>query len=507
MQEKQRLLRHLDWFTLLLYVSLFALGWSSILSVGLDPDAAVSLLDLPERAKKQLIWFGISLTLGFVILLLDVRFITSMSYTAYVVGILALVAVMFFGAEVKGAKAWFRFGSVGIQPAEFAKLTTALALARYAARGQVRLEKWSYLLPALGLVLLPAVIIILQNETGSALVFGAFVLVLYREGMPQWLMVLGLWGIGLFVTTLLNMQQTWRVLEVILQIGGGILLLWALYDAIFQRKGSPEHLTKWRLLWPALVVATLIFGPSLLLSEELRQVTVENDALLSLPVFRQELLPLLGGFLGIVALVGLLSALKKWSRNYNLVLGVVFISCFIVLGVDFFLKDVLKPYQQKRLRVLVEPKLDPRGAGYQVSQAKIAIGSGGFWGKGYLQGTQTKFDFVPDQSTDFIFCTVGEEHGWVGSVLLLALFITLLSRLLMVAERQRSRYSRVYAYCVTSILFVHFTVNIGMNIGIFPVIGIPLPFMSYGGSSFLGFTLLLFMLLRLDTYRKQEIVN
>ena len=332
----------------------------------------------------------------------DYRFYRAFAFPIYISVLLFLIFVLFFGSKISGSTSWFRIGSFGLQPSEFAKFATALALARFMSDHQKVFSSTRDMLQLAGLILLPMGLIILQGDTGTGLVFTAFVLVLYREGLSPVFIGIGLAAVLLFILTLFVPQ---------------------LY-----------------LLIGIVVTALVLIGVS-----------------------------------------------RKNTRNIVfIVAGAIFVAG-IVKSVDFVITDVLKPHQQNRIKALINPDGDPLGYGWNVTQSKIAIGSGGLWGKGFLDGTQTKFDFVPEQSTDFIFCTIGEEHGWIGSLILIALFVTLLIKITLIAERQKSVFARVYGYSVAAILLFHFAINIGMTIGLFPVIGIPLPFFSYGGSSLWAF--------------------
>lgn len=412
----------LDWITIMLYALLVFLGWLNIFAAVYDEQQQQNIFDLSLNSGKQLIWIGTSVLLIIVIMVMDFRFYTSFAYIFYGVIIFLLLMVMLFGREVAGAKAWFEVGPFRIQPGEFAKFATALAVAKYLEISTVRFDKLKDIL-VLGVIIgLPAVFILLQNDTGTAMVFAAFVIVFYREGLSPMVLILGLAGIAIFVLTLL-------VNQLYLMIGVGVITLILI--------GLSKKTVK-RIL-------TIVSGAAL-------------------------------------------------------IIGIIF-------SVDYVVENVMQPHQQNRIKALVNPDADPLGYGWNVTQSKIAIGSGGLAGKGFLEGTQTKFDFVPEQSTDFIFCTIGEEHGWIGSLILISLFVGLLLRVVYMAERQKSRFARVYGYSVASILFFHFLVNIGMTIGLAPVIGIPLPFFSYGGSSLWSFTILLFILIKLDAHRMQVLVR
>lgn len=412
----------LDWLTIMLYALLVILGWLNIYAAVYDEQLHTTIFDISINSGRQLIWIGTSVLLIIAIMVIDFRFYNSFAYFFYGFVILLLILVMLFGTEVAGAKAWFEVGPFRIQPAEFAKFSTALAVAKYLESNTIKLDKAKDLFVLGAIIALPALFILLQNDTGTALVFAAFVLVLYREGLSPIFLILGIVGIVIFVLTLM-------VDEVYLMIAIGVLTLLII--------GIGKKTTK-------------------------RIVTVVSGAVL--------------------------------------VMGIIF-------SVDYVVDNVLQPHQQNRIKALINPNADPLGYGWNVTQSKIAIGSGGLTGKGFLEGTQTKFDFVPEQSTDFIFCTIGEEHGWVGSLVLISLFVGLLLRIVYLAERQKSRFARAYGYAVVSILFFHFLVNIGMTIGLAPVIGIPLPFFSYGGSSLWSFTILLFILVKLDAHRMQMLVR
>lgn len=412
-----------DWFTLGLYLFLMTWGWLNIFAAVYDPELPQNIFDLNLNSGKQLLWIGTAILLMGFIMLIDYRFWQSFSYYIYGAIMLLLVGVLVFGKVVAGSKSWIQIGSFGIQPSEFAKFATALAVAFNLSNPQVKLENLKSLMSVGIFIVIPALLILLQNDTGSTLVFGSLVLVLFREGMNPVPLVIGLVCIFLFVLALL--------------------------------------FNKFLLIIVLGVVTILI----ILFSKEIRRRI---------------------GFITL-AFVSYL------------------ISIVIIFSVDYFVNNVLQPHQQNRIKALVNPDADPLGFGWNVTQSKIAIGSGGFFGKGFLEGTQTKFDFVPEQHTDFIFCTIGEEWGWFGSLVLVGAFVLFFIRLIYLAERQRSKFARIYGYCVLAIMFFHFMVNIGMTIGLFPVIGIPLPFFSYGGSSLWSFTILLAIFLNLDANRKNTL--
>jgi len=411
----------IDWVTLLLYLVILVFGWFNIYAACYD-EAHSAVFDFSTRHGKQLIWIGVSLLLALVITLIDPHIFSSMAYLIYLVVIGLLVVVLFVGTVTKGGLSWINFGSFKFQPAEFAKFATALALAKYMSSLDLDYRQLRTKLIAWAIVLLPAAIIILQHDTGSALVFASFLLPMYREGMSPQILVFGLIAVVLFVLALL--------------VNRFIII----------------------------------------------------------------------GVLAAVALFYLFVWLNKRTRKHYIWVTALFLGCSLfTLSVDFAFENVLKPHQRDRIYVLLGKTKDDKELGYNVNQSKIAIGSGGLVGKGFLNGTITKADFVPEQETDFIFCTVGEEWGFVGSSILILLYIGLLFRLVRLAERQYSKFSRFYGYSVASILFFHIFINIGMVLGLLPVIGIPLPFFSYGGSSLMAFTVLLFIFLRQDQERTTTI--
>ncbi|MCK9291989.1 MAG: rod shape-determining protein RodA [Bacteroidales bacterium] len=406
---------HIDWTTLLIYLVLVFIGWISIYAAVFEEDHH-SIFDLTQRYGKQLMWIGFAILLGFVVILIDPKFFVAFSWPIYLLTLFMLVAVLFFGTTISGSKSWFQIGGFAVQPAEFAKFSTALVLAAYLSSQRADMSSLRTKIIAFIIILLPAALILLQYDTGSALVFFAFIIVFYREGFPARPIVLAGIAVVLFILA---------------------------------------------VIFPTIYV-------------------------------------LIG--LAVVFIVGLLLTKRRVSTVVSLIAVFLLLAAF-VYSVDYIFDHVLEPHQRIRIQVLLGLEEDLLGAGYNVHQSKIAIGSGGFWGKGFLNGTQTKFNFVPEQSTDFIFCTIGEEWGFMGALVIIGLFILLLVRLINLAERQRSAFARVYGYGIVSILFFHLAVNIGMTIGLVPVIGIPLPFISYGGSSLWAFTLMLFVFLKQDANR------
>ena len=419
-KKNTTLTQNLDWVAVLIYILCVLIGWFNIYAAVYSPEVPTDIFDLSHRAGVQMMWIGTTVLLIICILVVDYKFYDTFAYIIYGAFVLLLVAVLFAGSEINGSRSWIKIGSFSIQPAEFAKLATSLALAKYLSDPAVSLTRsWKDYVPIAGIIGIPALLILLSNETGSMLVFASFAIMLYREGMPGIIPAVGIIMAILIVLTLLVLK--WFIALGILVVAG--LVIWVMPKA-----------------------------------------TRKN-----------------GGTTATVVVAGLMIA--------------------VVFGMDFFINNVLQKHQRSRIMVLVDPYSDPRGAGWNVIQSKIAIGSGRLGGKGFLEGTQTKFDFVPEQSTDFIFCTVGEEHGFIGSAVVVFLFVGLIMRLVVLAERQRTRFARVYGYCVAGIIFFHFMINIGMTIGLMPVIGIPLPFFSYGGSSLWSFSILLFIFLKMDSQR------
>lgn len=410
----------IDWITFLIYLCLIFIGWICIYSAVYD-DEHSSILDISQQYGKQLLWIGLSLVLGFIILLIDEKFFNAFAIPIYIAVMLLLLYVLAFGDTIAGSKSWIKIGSFALQPAEFAKFATALALASYLGKLNRKMEDRKTQLFAYSLIGLPAVLILLQNDTGSTMVFMVFLLVFYRQGMSGFIMIIGVIAVVLFIVTL----YVSHFFQTSLFVVAGLFVICSL---------------------------SLLF-------------------------------------------------VKRNKKNIFRIFGIFVLCSAFALSTNLVFENVLEKHQKDRILVLLGLTEDLKGVGYNVNQSKIAIGSGGFLGKGFLNGTQTKYNFVPEQSTDFIFCTVGEEYGFVGCFIVIGLYIALFIRMIFLAERQRSTFSRIYGYCIASIFFFHFAINIGMTIGLVPVIGIPLPFLSYGGSSLMAFTLMLFVFLRQDAYR------
>jgi len=409
----------IDWLTLVLYYAFVTAGLLCIYA-SIYKESNPHIYDTTMNYGRQLIWIGVSSFIGLLILLVDEKFFYAFAYPIYAICILLLLAVLAFATTVKGSSSWIEIGGFRMQPAEFAKFGASLALARYLSGFNIKFDDKKTQLTTGTIIVLPMLIILLQNETGSALVFASFIFMLYREGLPGYFLFIG-------------------------------------------------------LIMGLLAVLALLF-PSFYL------------------------------IIGIVIITGLFTfIIRRNKQNLLIVAGVALLSIAYISSIGYAFENVLQQHQKSRINVLLGKEADLKGAGYNVHQSKIAIGSGGLLGKGFLEGTQNKFRFVPEQSTDFIFCTIGEEYGFVGSTLFIILYVLLLWRILVMAERQRQKFNRIYGYCVASILFFHFAINIGMTLGLLPVIGIPLPFFSYGGSALISFTILLFIFIRLDANRQNEL--
>ncbi|WP_373496522.1 rod shape-determining protein RodA [Aquiflexum sp.] len=420
MRQDDLYINKIDWISISIYAILVIIGWFNIYAAVYDEQAAKSIFDFSINSGKQLVWIGTAILLIIVIMVADYRLFENLAIPLYLIFLFFLLITPFFGKEIHGQRAWFEIGAFRLQPAEFAKFATALALAKFMERTTFDLSQIKYQGQALAIIMLPVAFIMLQPDTGTAMVYSAFFIMLYREGMPQ---------------------------------------------------------NYYTLAFTFIAISLL-------------SLAIENNLYLAVTV---------------IVIIGIIFLLGKKKLSRGIILGVIGI---VIIGYSYSLDYVvskLPEHQQNRIMVLFNPDIDPLGVGWNVTQSKIAIGSGGFMGKGYLEGTQTKFDFVPEQHTDFIFCTLGEEFGWIGSLVVIVLFCTLLVRLVMLAERQKNRFSRIYGYCVVSILMFHFVINISMTIGLFPVVGIPLPFFSYGGSSLWSFTILLFIFIKLDSHRIQQL--
>ena len=468
--RSNNLLANIDWVSILLYLLLVLIGWLNIYAAVYDENHS-SIFDISQKYGKQLIWIGAAFVLAFLVLLTDSKFFTTFSMVIYGIMIFLLIAVLFFGTETKGARSWFEVGDFRIQPAEFAKFATNLAIAYVMSRHNFKVMRFSSLL-TIGLILaLPSGLIILQNDTGSALVYSSFILVLFREGLHGSILLLCFVAAAIFIMALLYSPFT-----VLLVIIGGTLIAFYYYRHDI------------RELFQIILFIGCGFGLFVLIKWMFNLLISDYYMLLTVYV--------------ITSITAIYPIYKRKMKNMIPLLLISWLCVGAAPSVNYAF-DHLQPHQQDRINELLGIRVDPKGTGYNVTQSKIAIGSGGLLGKGFLQGTQTKLNFVPEQSTDFIFCTVGEEWGFVGSTFIIVLLAVFILRIIKLAERQRSSFSRIYGYGVASILFFHVAVNIGMTIGMAPVIGIPLPFFSYGGSSLWSFTILIFIFLRLDANRLQ----
>ena len=419
MRQEDNITQKIDWVTVGIYAAIVLLGWLNIFAVTYDHEAEQSIFDLHLNSGRQLMFILTSGILISAILIIDRQFYETFAYIIYGAILFLLLLVPIIGKEVGGNKAWLGIGSFGVQPSEFAKFATTLVIAKIIGSIGFKMDNLRNQALLFAVIGAPILLVLLQKDYGTAMVFLVFLVVFYREGMSPFLILVGIGAAAVFILTLL-VENNWILY-------GGIGVIWVL-TIIFNRRKKIKNLIL---------------------------ITVGAGAL----------------------------ALSIGSVE------IVF--------------NLLEDHHQRRIVSMLNPDADPLGYGWNVTQSKIAIGSGRFFGKGFLQGTQTKFDFVPEQSTDFIFCTIAEERGWIGSLLVISLFTALLLRIIFLAERQKNKFARVYGYSVACILFFHFAVNIGMTIGLFPVIGIPLPFFSYGGSSLWGFTVLLFIFLKLDAHRMQ----
>lgn len=461
---------------------LVSAGAVSIYAASYDFDNA-SMFDFSEFSGKQFLWIGLSLVIGGVILLLDYRIYEAYAYPIYGVVILVLIATIFLAPDIKGSRSWLVFGPVSLQPAEFGKFATALALAKLFSSYNFSLNaKISNYFRALIIIFLPICLILLQKETGSALVYFSLIFVLYREGMSGLVLFSVFCAVLYFVVAVKFADPLvmgipigeFTVFLLILLIYS-LMLLFYCRDIIIARNVILGFVASGILVWILSACGVSINGIVFFLT-----------------------------VLGIAIAYTLLAMFHHGIQKFLITVSFAVVSVMFLFSVNYVFGNVLEPHQQMRIKVALGIEDDIRGAGYNVNQSKIAIGSGGFYGKGFLNGTQTKLKYVPEQHTDFIFCTIGEEEGFVGSTAVLVVFLAFILRIIHIAERQRTAFGRVYAYCVVACLIFHLCINVGMVIGLCPVIGIPLPFFSYGGSALWGFTIMLFIMLRIDAARKER---
>jgi rod shape determining protein RodA len=473
-------LRSLDWWTILIYLALLTFGWVSVCGASYSY-GETDIFSLDTRSGMQIVWIATSIVLGFVLLMTDDRYYEMLAFIIFGILLVLLFGTIFNPHTIKGSRSWLVLGPLRLQPAEFAKFATALALAKLMSIYGYDIHKWKHFAAALVIIFLPMIFIVLQHETGSALVYVSFFLMLYREGMPGCVLLTGVAMVVYFVVGI-------RFADVMMwytpiSVGRfSVLLMIMLFSSTMVWVYCKDRQRAFQLLAGSV-------GSSLLL------------LLFSLFVIPFDITKVM------MVICGLLMGYLVWLwlstrlRNYAWIAVFALGSLVFYSAADYVLNNMMQPHQRVRINVLLGLEEDLKGAGYNVHQSEIAIGSGGLEGKGFLNGTQTKLKFVPEQDTDFIFCTVGEEEGFVGSAGVLLLFLALILRLIRLAERQPHAFGRIYGYCVLSIFLFHVFINVGMVLGLTPVIGIPLPFFSYGGSSLWGFTLLLFIFLRIDAGR------
>ena len=473
MPNRNNVWANIDWITVSIYLAMMFIGWINIYAAVYNEEHK-SIFDFSQQYGKQLIWILAAIFIAMLMINTDSKFFVAFSFPIYFLIVFILLLVPFIGTEINGAKSWIQIGSLSLQPSEFMKMATSLALARFISSYTFKMHNFKSLLTVSAIILFPVGLIFLQNDTGSALVFGVFLLVLYREGLN---------GIVLFFSFLI------ALVFILTMVVDAYITIWVLTLVSFLLYYLWRRKVKMTLIAMGVFASVyMIFW----LINYLLQASID-------PMYFILTASVLSA--GIFYLYSLL--LRK--QSLAMLIGIYLGSVLFCVSVDYVFENVMGQHQRDRINELLGIQSDLHGAGYHVNQSKIAIGSGGLFGKGFLQGTQTKYDFVPEQSTDFIFCTVGEEWGFFGTTLVIGLFMGLLMRLIFLAERNRSRFSRVYGYCVATILFFHFAINIGMTIGLAPVIGIPLPFFSYGGSSLWSFTLLLFVFVRLDASRFEQL--
>lgn len=478
--KQPTVLGSLDWWTIGIYLALLIFGWISVCGASYT-FGETDIFSFSTRSGMQIIWIGTSLVLGFVLLMLDDRFYDTFAYIIYAALLLLLFVTIFNPHEIKGSRSWLVLGPLRLQPAEFAKFATALAVAKLMSSYGFDMQKWKHFAAAAGIVLLPMLFIVGQRETGSALVYLSFFLMFYREGMPGSILFTGVAMVVYFVVGIKYEQvMLW---DTPTSVGKFVvLLLVQLFTSGMVYTYCAEH-------GKALRIAAVSVGVTLLM-------LLFSEYVIRFDIVWVQLL-ICAVMIGYLVYEGL----STRFRSYLLISLFSIGSVIFFYSADYVLNDVMEPHQRVRINVLLGLDEDLAGAGYNVHQSEIAIGSGGLQGKGFLNGTQTKLKFVPEQDTDFIFCTVGEEEGFIGSAGVLLLFLALILRLIHLAERQPFKFGRVYGYCVLSIFLFHVFINVGMVLGLTPVIGIPLPFFSYGGSSLWGFTILLFIFLRIDAGR------
>ena len=460
------LTKTIDWKLVLIYMALVLIGWANIYS-SVQATESTALLDFNNRSGKQFIWIVASIGLAiFILFILSPRIYEGLALPIYLFAVFLLLAVIVLGVEVKGSRSWFEFGPIRFQPAEISKISTSLMLAAVMSQLGYKISRIKDFIITALIILVPMGIIIMQSETGSALVYVGFIFMLYREGLSGWLIFMAGMAILLFILTL-----TCSSYVALLVLAGVCSFCIMLYSG----RG------KWWALIALPVIVLMAFLPGLL---------PESSAISPLHI--------LLGLIAVLIPVAAFKAFRERNRFTQFSLIAMIAGILLVFSTEYIFSNVLQEHQRKRIEVLLGMQEDPTGVGYNVIQSKIAIGSGGLWGKGYMEGTQTTFGFVPEQSTDFIFCTIGEEWGFVGCTAVILLYVLLIWRIVRRAEQSREAFTRIYGYCVACCIFMHLFINVGMTLGLMPVIGIPLPLVSYGGSSLWAFTIMLFIFIALD---------
>ena len=456
----------IDWKLVIIYLILVLIGWANIYS-SVQATESTSLFDFSNRSGKQFIWILASIGLAiFILFIVSPRIYEGLALPIYAFAIVLLLAVIVLGVEVKGSRSWFEFGPIRFQPAEVSKISTSLMLAAFMSQLGYKIGRMKDFIITALIILAPMGIIIMQSETGSALVYVGFIFMLYREGLSGWLIFMIGMAILLFIITLTS--SSYVALLVLVGISSALMML-------YSGRG------KWWVFIGIPLIVLLALLPGLL---------PEGFVLSPMQI-------IIGLIVILIPVAGYI-AFRERNRFSQFAIMAVIGGILLVFSTDYIFNNVLQDHQRKRIEVLLGMKEDPSGVGYNVNQSKIAIGSGGFWGKGYMEGTQTTFGFVPEQSTDFIFCTIGEEWGFFGSTIVILLYVMLIWRIIRSAERSREAFTRIYGYCVACCIFMHLFINIGMTLGLMPVIGIPLPLVSYGGSSLWAFTIMIFIFLALD---------
>lgn len=481
--RRDNILKSVDWLTIAIYLALVVLGWFSVCGASYDY-GQTDFFSFASRSGKQMTWIFCSFGLGFVLMMLEDKMYDMMSYIIYALMIILLIVTIFIAPDTKGSRSWLVLGPVSLQPAEFAKFATALAVAKFMSVYGFDIHHWKHFAAVVGIIILPMMLIVLQSETGSALVYTAFFLMLYREGMPGSILFAGVCAVVYFVV---GMR----------------------FEAVMMNDGVTSS-GEFAVLYMAMIFsAGMVYVYCRKMDYLINILLVGMGVSLGAYLFSRYIIPfdvnwvMLGLCVSLVIYLIYLAIMER-NRIYSFIALFALCSIAFFYSTDYVFNKVMEPHQQVRIKVVLGMEEDLTGAGYNVNQSKIAIGSGGLYGKGFLNGTQTKLKYVPEQDTDFIYCTVGEEQGFVGSASVLILFMALILRLVHLAERQDTRFGRVYGYSVLSIILFHVFINVGMVLGLTPVIGIPLPFFSYGGSSLWGFTILLFIFLRIDSARRVQ---